>query len=136
MTCEMASASAIRALDRLLSMGVLRLRVSYEKTYGPSPPMQSRSRMKWSRACRKCFPMVEPGRDFDCLVSWSSSVRMSVTRSRACRRTVVDTKTRSASGSRWSWSPDSSGVNVDGGPDMIETVLRWTIYRCVGISTQ
>lgn len=40
-------------------------------------------------------PIVDPGRNLDVTVSWSSEVRIFSTRSRACWRTVVDTN--------WSW---------------------------------
>jgi len=53
---EIACLKASRASSRLLSMGVLRLRVSYERIYGAGPDIQSMRRAKWSRACRKCFP--------------------------------------------------------------------------------
>ena len=90
--CWIVSTRASRAADRLLSIGVLRFRVSYERTWGCGDEMHFTRRTKWSRAWRRCFPIVilvwdkcfwhrfeipivDPGKNLECIVSWSSDVR-------------------------------------------------------------
>lgn len=56
-SCLMVSMSAFRASVRLVSIGVSRILVSYDRTRGGGFKIQAISNTKWSRACRKCLPV-------------------------------------------------------------------------------
>ena len=56
-SCLIVSMRAVRASARLVSIGVSRIRVSYDRTRGGGFKMQAMSNTKWSRAWRKCLPI-------------------------------------------------------------------------------
>jgi hypothetical protein len=56
-SCLIVSMSAVRASVRFVSIGVSRIRVSYDRTRGGGFMMQAMSNTKWSRAWRRCLPM-------------------------------------------------------------------------------
>lgn len=58
-SCFIASRRASFALARLVSIGVFRMRASYDRIYGGGCNIQAASRTKWSRAWRKCLPNRE-----------------------------------------------------------------------------
>ena len=56
-SCLIVSMRAVRASARLVSIGVSRILVSYDRTRGGGLNMQAMSNTKWSRAWRKCLPV-------------------------------------------------------------------------------